>query len=485
MGGINTGPGEGKGPKDRNEFPLGPFHIDVDIEVPQVRQKAEKVKDVAVVLPDLSGSQILSALNASYNSITRIGEATLTGSGQTITYYNATRLPPPTSAEILVTQLEDGRWMMLGLVSDIVIDNAPIIGTPSFTFDFPMVTWSPLYDPLVYEIQQIPCYDLYNSLELSDDSDDTVIGGDGTQLNGFSRGDSTQFNFGIPPGKDVSSSDTKTGITNKVIVVKNNTTNVSVYDPLVGSWANVISAIGGSDMIGSRIHNTFLWANSTLLNNWEYYDGTSIVSLGTLGMPSGAKINRFPYPGGRTGLAAAYEEQNNGYAMITYGSDHYVKDTRDLLNFTLIPYSGTIPAGVDLIDYNGHYLYTITPTGNIHQTGLLVATQTLIASGAFPATFTPRTAQLHTDGYRFIIAGEEDSAYLPTASGKTGKSLAVYIVDVLYGTSTLLYYDHDVASTAGITYFRMGAIETVDTNAYRLFVGSYGEIAKLYQLIIP
>jgi hypothetical protein len=39
---IGPGPGEGKNPKDRNEFSLGPYRPDADMELGQIRQKAER-----------------------------------------------------------------------------------------------------------------------------------------------------------------------------------------------------------------------------------------------------------------------------------------------------------------------------------------------------------------------------------------------------------------------------------------------------------
>ncbi len=65
MAGITLGEGSGKSNKDRNEFPLGPYHIDVDREVPQVRQKAEAPKAAAAVTSTVgSGDFKIEAVDA-------------------------------------------------------------------------------------------------------------------------------------------------------------------------------------------------------------------------------------------------------------------------------------------------------------------------------------------------------------------------------------------------------------------------------------
>lgn len=492
MGGINTGPGEGKGPKDRNEFPLGPFHIEVDWEMPQVRQKAETNVSETTVAQAKVANTIVNGVTTAYNPVNRIGEATVVSTSETVVFYNSTRLPPIAPDEILLTKLADERWMMVGLVSDVALINLPTTVTgPAFDFDFPIMV-----DDLIYPFGFLPAYDMNDLTTLGEDSifGPAGFGVGSSVINGISREKLTQFTFGAVPSVDWQS--TAAGgpprmqhMDGYIVVNGVNSLTAYVYDPVAETWTGYPTTVNPTNNInalfGDRVANSFMWCNNVTsgTSTFETFSGGGIVSLGTLGLPSGTKINRFPYRTSVQTATSLFQEQGNGFEMVSIGTAHYVRPAGPFSgNFVQIPYVGSIPAGIDVVDIFGQYLYTVSG-GNLYETSLLTASQTVIATNIIPATFTPRTAQMVNNNTAILIAGEENGAYLPTPSGKVGDSLAMYLYDISTGVTTLFYYDHDFASAGGTTYLRMSAIDAVlgGSFTFRLFISSYAGPAKLLQ----
>lgn len=137
MAGIPLGPGVGKDPKDRNDFPLGPFRYDVDRELPQIRQKAERVTPGAPVEVK-PGAQILRGSVVGYNSLTRQGSANLEN-GLSVNFINATRLVTTSGDVILVTELkESADFAMIGLLTQAGNIIAPSFPSGSIDTSYPV-----------------------------------------------------------------------------------------------------------------------------------------------------------------------------------------------------------------------------------------------------------------------------------------------------------------------------------------------------------
>lgn len=97
MPGIILGGGTGKDPKDRNEFPLGPYKVDIDYEAPQIRQKAATAQVIAtteVVETETGGAAPLYVGTVtSYFTGSKLGTISPLTGGPDGFFYNATGHP--------------------------------------------------------------------------------------------------------------------------------------------------------------------------------------------------------------------------------------------------------------------------------------------------------------------------------------------------------------------------------------------------------
>ena len=168
MAGITLGEGSGKANKDRNEFPLGPYHIDVDREVPQVRQKAEAPKAAAAVTSTVGSGDFKIELvdaGASQGGLGALSDGTsfINGTGFTVNVGDVVTYTEIEGNKVAISIYTHAiQYQPIGFVSPQFNNNFPYTGTslsPQHNYDFALSAGTGAYSSSTRAAIPVSFYD--------------------------------------------------------------------------------------------------------------------------------------------------------------------------------------------------------------------------------------------------------------------------------------------------------------------------------------
>lgn len=364
MTGVPVGPGPGKSPKDRNEFPMGPYRIDVDRDSPQIRQKAERAAQTVNTLAFSSAYQIsgteegvalYTAEVVTYDLPSRTGTAIL--EGVNINFTNVTKLTAAPGDIIIISQLTDGTYIMIGRLSqagDTIGGSFPSGTLPTgYPWDTTIGSYPIRYHGNLGVGQFI--VDRANQMGFGLE---TVAGNPNAttiSVNGFVLSTGGNFTLGTPPAP-LTSGTLPLGQSGGYVIVFDGA-NYVIWDPASGwSTAGTTGLPAGSMHVDLSTETVWIIGREATTNYPRIHSffGGVLTDHGRMGLPATQVVT--------------FITASNGlfYVRTNTTGDIYGKTTTGTDNFVLV--SPTTPApsgGLRLASADGNYIYSIQQIPNV------------------------------------------------------------------------------------------------------------------------
>jgi hypothetical protein len=466
MAGITAGPGEGKNPKDRNDFVTGPYNVDPNLEIPQIRQKSERSYAKAEEVQVEAGSKVYQANLASYNSLTRQGTATLPD-GQTVNIINASKLSTVPGDVVLVAEVSGGSFAMVGLLTQAENIIAPSFPSGSIDTSYPVNLSDGV---IVYPI--------------------SAISGSGTRTL-VDRGGQSGFGLLTVFGAS-SSSFSAANVHGASVSTGGNFTlgRPGDFQPTALGFDSGNVVIGGS--VASAPQITHVWspgsgwntyttpdsyANSNTVYDVEAENTWQIMAeIGTnqprfFSIDGGVPVDRGPL-----GLSAnlhTFVTASNGKIVMHRAGQYFYKSSTDTSSFTAGGVGGAVLPGIRVASALSLGVWsatssTATTFGDVYFADIASGV-TVVYTDVLPLDFYVKTVQEGASG-GLIIVGYQATNLLPDPPSRVSHdvSLAVYGFD---GVSTsLLFYDFNnhTSASATTTPFSVANIATRANSATRV-----------------
>lgn len=472
MTGVPIGPGPGKSPKDRNEFPLGPYRIDVERDVPQVRQKAERAEraintlaftDAYAVAGTEQGVAMYTAEVVTYDVPSATGTANLEGSS--VDFKNVTKLTAAAGDIIIVAKLTDGSYIMMGRLSqagDTIGGSFPSGALPT---GYPFDTTA-------------GSYDLYRHGSMNSGNTEFIIDRAGQlgfgletvisnpnasgniTLNGFVLSTGGNFTLGSPPAP-LSGSRTFGHADGYIIVggVTGGFYQTVIWNPSSG-WGTVVSTglPDGNLYVDSEAERVWIIVREATTNFpriYSFFNGV-LVDNGRMGLPN---------------EVVTFVAASNGYIVVRSNTSGrmYSKTTTGLDNF-----SGraicALPTGVARrVSADGTYVASVQPGTGVFPdfyllnlfNGTEIAFPDILPVDCYPHAIVEGL----NGGYIFICA--EKTTNFPDGSSypATSACAAIYGFD---GSFTYEIWHNVTLRAEGVSWVQSAQILTKVLGASRM-----------------